>query len=160
MNIAGQRSDSTADAGHLAQEHLSKRELLRQVPVFEDFADRLLITLARRCDTVAVPAGTVLIAEGAPAQGFYVLERGRVAFTEHDVEVSASSLPGTTLGLGSVLSSRPSPLTVTTREDSWFLAFREQEFWQLAIGSAELLRAVVSALTTSLMAGQTDTLST
>ena len=155
-----QQSDYTADAGHLTQEHLSKRELLRQAPIFETFPDRLLTTLARRCDAVVVAAGTVLIAEGAPTLGFYVLERGSVVFTERDEEVSASSRPGTIIGLGSVLSNRPSPLTVTAKDDSWLASFRGSEFWQLAVGSPELLRATVGALTTLLMAGQTEALPT
>jgi CRP-like cAMP-binding protein len=160
VDDALQCSEFAADDGRLAWGHDSKRELLRQAPVFETFPDRLLTILARRCDTVAVAARTVLIAEGASVPGFYVLARGRVACTERDREVSASSLSGTTIGLGSMLSNRPSSLTVTTQDDSWLLAFREREFWQIAIGSPELLRAVVGALTTLLMAGRTDALST
>jgi CRP-like cAMP-binding protein len=160
VNDAPQGSESTPGAGHLAQEHLSKRELLRQAPVFETFPDRLLTILARRCDTVAVAAGTVVIAEGVPVPGFYVLAGGSLAFTEREEEVSAASLSGTTIGLGSMFSNRPSSLTVTTRDDSWLLAFREREFWQIAVGSPELLRAVVGALTRLLMAGHTDALST
>ena len=91
---------------------------------------------------------------------FYVLERGTVAATQRGVEVSAWSLSGTTIGLGAMLSSRLSSLTVTTRDESSLLAFREPEFWQIAVGSPELLRAVVAALTTFLMTGQTDALST
>jgi CRP-like cAMP-binding protein len=160
LGDAHQYPGLTADAGRAAEDRLSKRALLCHVPIFEALPGRLLTTLARRCDVIAVGAGTVLVTEGARADAFYVLVHGSVAFTQADEDVSASSVSGTTIALGSVLSNRPPQLTATARHDSELLRFRAREFWQISSASPELLRAVVGALTTLLMAGRTDALST
>ncbi len=53
-------------------------ELLHSFPLFEALSDAQLEWLAERAEEIAVPAGTRLFEDGAPAQGFFVLIEGEL----------------------------------------------------------------------------------
>jgi len=58
---------------------------LKRVPIFSQCSNRELEFIASRLDEVSLPAGRTLIAEGKPADTFYILLAG-------EAEVSILSL--------------------------------------------------------------------
>jgi signal transduction histidine kinase len=78
-------------------EHLTPEEL-RRLFLFTDLDDEKLDWVARHGDVVEYPAGSVVAAEGAPAECFWVLLSGTMAMGRRvgrdDVETVRTSQPG------------------------------------------------------------------
>ena len=97
-----------------------KIELLKHVPLFSHCTKKQLAEIANLTDLVVLPAGTVLIREGAPGSEFMVIVVGAV-------EVRRSGRRIKTLGAGdftgelALISGAPRNATVTTTQDTSLL---------------------------------------
>jgi len=58
-------------------------ELISIAPVFEGLASEHLALIARCGHNERVPAGTMLLREGQPAERFFLIRRGSVAVEVH-----------------------------------------------------------------------------
>jgi CRP-like cAMP-binding protein len=68
-------------------------ETLRRVPLFEELDAAELESLAVLMNEANVPAGAIVTAEGAPGDGFFVIESG-------EAEVTIDGTPRSTLTAG------------------------------------------------------------
>jgi signal transduction histidine kinase len=119
-------------------EHLTPEEL-RRLFLFADLDDQKLAWVAAHADVVEQPAGTVVTAEGAPAECFYVLLAGTMAMSRRvgadDVETTRTDTPGVYSGavqfyFGDQISQNY-PATVRAVTDCRFLALPAEEFGEV-----------------------------
>jgi signal transduction histidine kinase len=116
-------------------EHLTPAQL-RELFLFTDLDDEKLAWLARAGDVVEFPAGSVVSAEGAPAECFYVLLDGTMTMSRRvggdEVETVRTADRGVYSGavqfyFGDQISQNY-PATVRAVTDCRFLALPAQEF--------------------------------
>lgn len=101
--------------------------LLRDVPAFADLPGPALEMLAHTSTRAAVPAGTVVMAEGDASARFYVIVAGRVRVTQGGVERRVEG-PGEFFGEIGLLRDVPRTATVTTLDDAEFLVVERPDF--------------------------------
>src|SRR3954454_11857737 len=115
--------------------HLSPDEL-RQLFLFADLDDEKLEWVAEHGDVVAYPAGSVVSAEGEPAECFHVLLDGTLTMSRRvgpdEVETIRTSNPGVYSGavqfyFGDQIT-QTYPATVRSITDCRFLALPAEEF--------------------------------
>jgi MFS family permease len=107
--------------------------ILERLDLFRNASRPSLESLAEAAEDVAVPAGTVLIAEGDQADAFYVLTEGRL-----DVSAAGENrtqtvflrtlVPVSYAGEIGLLGSIPRTATVTAASDSTVLRIGGQDF--------------------------------
>jgi CRP/FNR family cyclic AMP-dependent transcriptional regulator len=85
---------------------------LQRVGLFADVPGRTLAALARRASEVDVPAGTLVIAQGAVEEHMYVVVRGRVRVHRGDRGVTELGV-GSTVGELAALVPEPRAASVT-----------------------------------------------
>jgi signal transduction histidine kinase len=116
-------------------EHLTPAQL-RELFLFTDLDDEKLAWLARAGDVVEFPAGSVVSAEGAPAECFYVLLDGTMTMSRRvggdEVETVRTAYRGVYSGavqfyFGDQISQNY-PATVRAVTDCRFLALPAEEF--------------------------------
>ena len=118
---------------------------LRAVPVFSALDDSELALVDRLAETLDVPAGHVLMTEGAAGKEFYVLLEGTADVVRGTTTV-ASLGPGDHVGELALLDPEPRNATVTMTSDGTVLAVTQREFWQLLTDVPLLSRKVLKAL--------------
>lgn len=97
-------------------------ELLGNVSLFAACSKSDLRRIAKLGAERHVAAGTVLIREGEPAAGFYVVAEGLASVTANGHEL-ASAGPGSTVGEMALLDGGPRTATVTAMLPTRLLAF-------------------------------------
>jgi MFS family permease len=107
--------------------------ILERLDLFQNATRSSLETLAGAAEEIAVPAGTVLVAEGAQADAFYVLTEGRLdvsAIGETRTEpVHLRSLePVSYVGEIGLLGHMPRTATVTATSQSMLLRIGGEDF--------------------------------
>ncbi len=92
---------------------------LARVPLFVDLSKRELQRLGAACAEREYPAGAVLVRQGDPGAGLFVIETGRVRVMRHE-EGRARDLavmgPGEVFGEMALLDEYPRSATVTAIE--------------------------------------------
>ncbi len=71
----------------------ARLETLRRVPLFDEFDEAELQTIADSMNEANVPAGAIVTAEGGPGDGFFLIESG-------DAEVTVEGEPRATMTAG------------------------------------------------------------
>lgn len=114
----GQRAEQTAAAAPKGRADAYVATLAR-VPLFVDLGQRELQRLAAACAEREYAAGDVLVRQGDPGAGLFVIESGRVRVMRHE-EGSARELavmgPGEVFGEMALLDEYPRSATVTAIE--------------------------------------------
>ena len=134
------------------------RELSRflaGIPFFAPLDERTLQRLAGELEPVRVAAGDVLIAQGAPGDGLYVLVSGRlrVSVTADGSERVLHDLTrGAVIGEIALLSDRPRSATVRAVRDSDLLLLSNSSFEALVKQIPEFLGQVARLLIERLLA--------
>jgi signal transduction histidine kinase len=126
---------------------------LRGIPLLAGLPAELLEEVARHARRLRLPAGRVVMREGAPGDGLYLLVEGELEVTRRCGEqevVLAVFGPGAVLGEMSLLEQSPRSASVRTTRDSELLAVGPADFQALlerspALSSA-LLRTVLLRL--------------
>jgi CRP/FNR family cyclic AMP-dependent transcriptional regulator len=118
---------------------------LQRVGLFADVPGRTLAALARRASEVDVPAGTLVIAEGAIEEHLYAVVRGkvRVHHGERDVTVLG---PGSTVGELAALVPEPRSASVTAQEPTTLLRIDRPLLEELLADRPALAHGIIVAL--------------
>ncbi len=117
------------------------------VPLFEPLPPTSLEKLARAALREAVPAGTVVIAEGERGDTFYVVVDGSLEVSS-DGRLLRTIGPGDSFGEIALLRDVPRTATVSAATDSVLLVIRRMDFLSAVLGnleSAETVEEIVSS---------------
>jgi predicted acylesterase/phospholipase RssA/CRP-like cAMP-binding protein len=122
---------------------------LASVPVFGSLDDAARLELAGQLEPVHVPAGEVVLRQGDPADGLFILVSGRL-----QVSVAAAGAErvlydlarGAIVGEMALLADRPRTATVRAVRDSDLLVLRVSSFTSLVERSPALLAGMVRLL--------------
>jgi CRP-like cAMP-binding protein len=125
----------------------SKLEMLRNVSLFGTMSDRELAAVEQLADTVEVPAGRVLMRQGASGGEMFIIATGRV-LVERDGQELAHLGRGDVVGEMALLSEAPRTATVTATEPTTLFVLAHREFHSLMDQSAEVRRCVFDAVAT------------
>ena len=123
----------------------TKREMLRAISLFETLSDRELAAVEQLVDTVDVPAGHVLMRQGASGGEMFVIATGGVVVDRDGHEVATLG-PGSVVGEMALISEGPRTATVTTTEPSTLFVLAHREFHSLMDASAEVRDCVFKAV--------------
>lgn len=123
----------------------SKLQMLRGVSLFQSMSDKDLAAVEQLADTVDVPAGHVLMTQGASGGEMFVIASGRVV-VDHDGREIAQLGPGDVVGEMALLSEGPRNSTVTATEPSTLFVLAHREFHSLMDQSADVRRCVFDAV--------------
>lgn len=99
----------------------SSFQYLKRYTFFDSLSDGALEALEGRMQRVHFPAGTQIITEGAPADGFYIICKGQVEITKKtgfgQTARLSSAEEGETFGKMALITNLPRSSTVTARTD-------------------------------------------
>jgi CRP-like cAMP-binding protein len=131
-----------------------ERYLVR-LPFFRAFSQLQLPELLAACETIEVPARTVLLAEDETAEVAYVTLNGAVEEVlgggRRRIRVRLAG-PGHAVAYIGLLDGEPSPVTVATRERALLLAIPAATFTRMFEGETALSYAFVEAVQRDLIA--------
>lgn len=122
-----------------------KRDAIRRVPMFARLGDRQLEEIARLADEVDVPAGRVLMREGATGDEFLVILEGQVSVDRGGSLVRALG-PGDFLGEISLIDHGPRSATATCGTACRLLVLAHREFNTLLADFPDIERQILVAL--------------
>jgi CRP-like cAMP-binding protein len=106
-------------------------DLVRQMQLFDSVGRRDHPDLAALCAVVDVPAGVVLVREGGPSRGFFVVLDGVAAVTSRD-QALVDLGPGDFFGeIGLLGRAAATTATVTTASPMRLVVMAAQEFLTL-----------------------------
>ena len=118
---------------------------LQRVPLFAGVPGRTLVPLARAAREVEVPAGDVVIAEGAVEDHLFVVVRGRLRVHRGDRTVTLLG-PGTTVGELAALVPEPRSASVTALDPTTLLRIDKPLLDELLADRPALASGVIGAL--------------
>jgi CRP-like cAMP-binding protein len=110
-------------------------ELLRNVPLFSACTDAEIRVLLKIAQRRSIPAGTVVVEEGADDDRFYASSAGEVRVTRGQRELATFG-PGGFFGEVAMLDRGPRTATVTATGDLLVYAIDGQAFRGSVAGSA------------------------
>jgi predicted acylesterase/phospholipase RssA/CRP-like cAMP-binding protein len=119
------------------------------LPLFKDVDEAVTRALAAELEKKELPAGTVLFAQGDPADAFYIVTSGRLRVTVHsgpDLETNSDLGTGDCIGEMSLLTGQPRTATITAVEDSQLLGLAKPVFDTLVQAHPNLLSGLASQL--------------
>jgi len=131
---------------------------LRRLPLLAGLDDTDLRNLAAQARRVRVAAGAVLMREGSPADGLYLVLRGRleVSKTGSGEELLLAHLgPGAFLGEMALLGGAPRSATVRAVRGTELLVIEPAAFRTLLLGSPTAALTVLQAVAGRLAANET-----
>ena len=109
-----------------------KVALLTRVGLFAEVREGALDQLADEAHTVEVPAGQVVLAQGDPADAFYVVEEGTLSVVSTGADGTLRELPAMSAGDGfgeiGLLEGIPRTATVTALSDVRLLRIPGEDF--------------------------------
>jgi CRP/FNR family transcriptional regulator/CRP/FNR family cyclic AMP-dependent transcriptional regulator len=127
----------------------TKIDLLKGIPLFTGCSRAELDAIARVADELRLPAGRVLMRQGAPGRELFVLVDGEVT-VERDGVVIAVRRSGDFLGELALVTGRPRTATVTAATDLETLVLDGLSFDRLLREvptiTAKVLKAVAERL--------------
>jgi CRP/FNR family transcriptional regulator, cyclic AMP receptor protein len=145
---------STIQMGRILAEHggkkvaekmTSKEEELRKVPLFSKLGKKNLKEIARIADVVALPAGEVLLQEGAMGFDFLMILEGQAKVEECGKVIGRLS-QNDFFGEISLIARRPSPVTVTAETAVTLLVAEPGYFEDLLEQAPDLWKEIAIAL--------------
>lgn len=102
------------------------------IPLFSGFTDEALADLASRVETIALPAGGVLMAEGEPGDAIYLVRTGRLRASVRDESGNETPVgeagPGSISGEMALLTDEPRSATVKAVRDTVLLRLGRPDF--------------------------------
>ena len=119
-----------------------KVDLIRSIPLFAKLKRDELERVAQLADEVDVPAGHVLMRQGANGAEAFIIASG-TAEVERDGKQLGSYGPGSLIGEIALLSEGPRTATVTTTEPSRLLVLAHREFHSLMQSNAAVQKCVL-----------------
>jgi CRP-like cAMP-binding protein len=113
------------------------REYLRRVPIFKGLPERELEFIARSVKERAFEPGTVIVKQGDPGIGFFMIVDGRVE-VRHDGHTIREMGPGEFFGEMALLEERIRTATVAAKTPTRCLALVRWDFRALLKENPEL----------------------
>lgn len=126
-----------------------KIETLKKVPLFSRCSKKELEFLAGEMDEARVPAGSVLLQEGASGQGFYIVLDGEVEVTKggkHRRDLGS----GQFFGEISMIDRGPATATVTAKTPLRVLVLSHRQFADAIRANHELSLLVMESMASRL----------
>ena len=105
----------------------SKLEHLAQVQLFSALSKKELTQIGKAADEVPVPAGRVIVSEGAAGHEFYLILEGQAVVRRKGRRVAMLG-PGQYFGELSLLDRGPRTATVVADTDMTLLVLGQREF--------------------------------
>ena len=118
---------------------------LQRVDLFADVPGRTLAAVARRAAEVEVPAGALVIAEGAVEDHLFAVVTGRLRVHHDDVTVVDLG-PGATVGELAALVPEPRAASVTALEPTMLLRIDKPVLDELLADRPLLASRIIAAL--------------
>jgi CRP-like cAMP-binding protein len=112
--------------------------LVETHPLFAPFAGAERAQLVQRFSLIETPKGTVLTEEGAFANGMYIMLCGE-AEARRGGASQARFTSGDLFGVESLLTGKPSLVTVTATTKCWILKMREDTFREVILTYSPVL---------------------
>ncbi|MFQ5926410.1 MAG: cation:proton antiporter [Terriglobia bacterium] len=126
--------------------HFDVRDLLRQVPFFQNLPERCLAELQRRARPHTVLEDEVIFREGDPSDSLYLIARGAVRISIGPPErILAVLSPGDFFGEMALLSARPRTATATAATPAHLIELRRRAVGEVENDVPELHRALERA---------------
>jgi CRP-like cAMP-binding protein len=122
-----------------------KLDLLRRVPLFSDCAAREMRFIGKLADEVDVPAGEVLVQEGATGHEFFIVIDGALR-VERGGNVINRLGPGDFAGEIALIDRGPRTATVIADVPSRLLVIGHREFHSLLLEYPSIQITVLKAL--------------
>jgi len=122
-----------------------KLELLGRVPLFAGCTARDLEEIGKLADEVDVPAGHILMREGATAQEFFVLIEGSIRVDRGGTLISKLG-SGAFVGEIGLVDGGPRSATVTAETPSRLFVIGHREFYSLLERHPRIQIEVLQAL--------------
>lgn len=122
---------------------------LRQVPLFANTPDEELQWVTQQGTEVRVPVGERIIAEGEPADYWYVLLEGEMQVTKKIAGQEAllnHYHPGTFFGEVPILLGKPYLALVRALTPSYLLRLGKDCFWQMVTGCPQISQAILQVM--------------
>lgn len=120
--------------------------LIQQSPVFKAFGEQERLELLKHFQALEVADGTILLAEGKPAEGIYLVVRGEVGVFGRNPDGSRTILerkgPGSTLGLNAVINNCVSDHKVSTLTPATVLFLSSESVHRLLEAVPEFAHAL------------------
>jgi CRP-like cAMP-binding protein len=129
----------------LARTMDDKRAILARLPVFSTLDPRSIEAVASLARVVAMPADTVLMREGEPAESFYVIVTGTV-HVERMGHFVRSMADGGFLGEIALVEGSEHTATATCATDCELLEFGSFEFGRLMARFPDVRERVEAAV--------------
>lgn len=111
---------------------LTRRNLLKRVPLFETLADEDLDQIARRLRTQRFAAGTVILRQGEPGDTFYIVQSGIVTIWQKGADGLDEKLDqkgsGQYFGEAALVSDRPRNATARALTPVVLLSLAKGDF--------------------------------
>jgi CRP/FNR family cyclic AMP-dependent transcriptional regulator len=102
-------------------------EHLRSVPLFQACTNKELERIAKASDELEVPAGTVLVDQGAMGRELFVIMSGSAIVRRNGKKVATVG-PGAVIGELSLFDHGPRTATVTAETDCAVLVLEQRNF--------------------------------
>lgn len=114
---SGSKPGAAQSAQHASDEYTA---ILGRVPLFVDLGKRELQRLSVACRPRDYAAGEVLVRQGEPGAGLFIMVSGRVQITQHHENVTSQAIstagPGEVFGEMALLDDQPRSATITALE--------------------------------------------
>lgn len=132
----------------------TKVDLLKRIPLFAGCSRAELEAVSRVADELRIPAGRVLMRQGAPGRELVVLVEGEVT-VERDGATIAVRRDGDHVGELALVTGRPRTATVTATTDLRVLVLDRTSFERLLQAVPSIAVKVVKAVAERLPPGDT-----
>lgn len=126
-NQQSSKPDTHAGAAGQSAQHSPDEYIatLGRVPLFVDLGKRELHRLSVACRPRDYAAGEVLVRQGEPGAGLFIIVSGRVQVTQHNENATSQAIstagPGDVFGEMALLDEQPRSATVTAVEPTHVL---------------------------------------
>lgn len=134
--------------------------VLQNLELFRGLPPELIASLLANVEVLAVPAQTILLRQGDPADDLYLVLTGsvKVSRTSRDDRQAIIEImgPGDPLGELSAFDGGPRIATVTTLSDAWVAALPKADLHRCVLQSPELALRLLHAAARRLRKGAED----
>lgn len=131
----------------------SAKAFLRRLPLFADLPESDLHRLCRLAERVRFPAGSVVMEEGSPGDGLYIVTAGDLEVVKRESGrdlVLARLGTGELLGEMSLLEHTPRSATVRAVTDAEALVIQPEAFREFIASSPDAAAAILRTMATRL----------
>lgn len=129
--------------------------LLHSVGFFSGIPTRVIASVARLAEEIAVDTGESLITESEEGDCLYVIARGRVRIQKGDQVVTELGV-GDVVGELAVLSPGPRNASAIALEPSLFLGVGEDVLTELLLDHPQVTKGIIEVLVQRVRQSETD----